>query len=126
MEAGKGYYVAKTDLKSAFRQLPIRKENWCWLVMKAVCPDDGKTYYFFDKCTPFGSSISCSHFQRFSDSLEAIFFYRTGHHANNYLDDFLFATYLKNVCNDLVNNFYSCVSRFIFQYLRKKLAGRHK
>ena len=63
METGKGWYMAKSDMKSAFRHLAIRPEDWCWLVLMAYHPVTNKKFYFLDNCTPFGSSISCSHFQ---------------------------------------------------------------
>ena len=66
-------YMGKSDLTSAFRILPIRPEVWCWLVMKAENPKDGKTYYFVDKCLPFGHAISCALFQEMSDAMQWIF-----------------------------------------------------
>ena len=56
-------------MSSAFRHLCIRPEDWSWLVMKAKCPANGKLYYFFDKCLPFGAAISCALFQAFSDAV---------------------------------------------------------
>lgn len=75
-------YMAKSDLKSAFRfgkkmnfgfledefhnftvqsiwshrYVPIRKQDWKWLVMMAEHPVSGEKFYFFDKALPFGSS----------------------------------------------------------------------
>ena len=57
---GKGCHISKSDMKSVFRNLGICKRHWQFLVMKATSPIDGKTYYFVDKCLPFGASISCS------------------------------------------------------------------
>ena len=88
IEAGSGCYVATSDLKSAFRQLPIGPDDWRWLIMKAKHPMSGKTYYFVNKCLAFGSSISCCHCQIFSNGLQWIFQHRSGRKANNYLDDF--------------------------------------
>ena len=98
-------YVAKTDIKSAFCHLPIRPEDRKWLVLMARHPKTNEKFYFIEKSLPFGSSISCSHFQRVSEGLEAIFRHRTSHKANNYLDDFLFATYILNLCNELARQF---------------------
>ena len=105
IKAGGGCYLAKSDLKSAFRNLPIRQKDCRSLVMMAKHHKTLQKYYFPDKCTPFGSSISCKHFQRFSNSLEWIFRYRTGSKASNYLDDLLFAILMQNICNELVNEF---------------------
>ena len=95
-------YIAKSDMKSAFRNMGMRKADWKYLVMKATSPLDGKTYYFVDKCLPFGASISCSHFQRFSNAIKHIVQYRTKKELVNYLDDFLFAALMKMLCNNQV------------------------
>ena len=85
-------FCAKTDLKSAFRILPLKPSCFCWLVMKAYHPATGQLKFFVEKNLPFGSSISCSHFQRFSNSLRHIFEHQTGSWGStvNYLDDYLF------------------------------------
>ena len=85
---GKSCKIAKSDMKSAFRNLGIKKSDWKFLVMKATSPVDGLTYYFVDKCLPFGASISCSHFQRFSNAVKHIVQWRTKKDLVNYLDDF--------------------------------------
>ena len=75
--AGKGCAAAKSDMSSAFRHFCIRKKDWKYLVMKAQHPKNGKFYYFVDKCMPFGASISCAHFQAFSDAVAHLVTYRT-------------------------------------------------
>ena len=90
---------SKTDLVSAFRILCIKSEDWPLLVMKAEHPVTNEIYYFFDKCLPFGHSISCALFQRVSDAIEHIFSVKSGHHAVNYLDDFLFVDESNHSCN---------------------------
>ena len=97
---GRGCHISKSDMKSAFRNLGMKKSDWKYLVMKAVSPIDGKTYYFVDKCLPFGASISCSHFQRFSNAVKHIVQWRTKKNLVNYLDDFLFAALRKLLCNN--------------------------
>ena len=49
---GRGCHIAKSDMKSAFRNLGIKKKYWKFLIMKAKSPLDGKIYYFVDKCLP--------------------------------------------------------------------------
>ena len=74
--------------------------------MKAKSPIDGKIYYFLDKCLPFGGSISCSHFQRFSNALAHIVKVKSGGKDNvNYLDDFLFIALMQLICNNQVRTF---------------------
>ena len=102
---GKGCYIGKSDMTSAFRHLAMKKKFWNFLVMKAQNPQDGKWYYFVDKCMPFGASISCSHFQRFSNAISHIVQYFTKKTNLNYLDDFFFVQMLKMACNDQINKF---------------------
>ena len=85
-------YSGKSDMKSAFRNLPISKLDFMLLIMKCENPEDRRTYYFVDKCLPFGTSISCTLFQQFSDAIAFIFKSRTGKSAVNYLDDYYFVS----------------------------------
>ena len=102
---GRFCHIAKSDMKSAFRNLGIKKKHWKYLIMKAQSPLDGKIYYFVDKCLPFGASISCSHFQRFSNAVKHIVQWKTSKKLVNYMDDFLFAALAKLVCNNQVKVF---------------------
>ena len=103
---GKLYY-AKTDLKSAFRILGLHPKCFKWLLMKAQHPVTGEVFYFIDKCLPFGSSISCSHFQHFSNALKHLLEFKVGRSmiVTNYLDDFLFVSTSKEDCDFLVKSF---------------------
>ena len=114
IQAGVFCHIAKSDMKSAFRNLGINKKDWKYLVMKAVSPIDGKTYYFIDKCLPFGASISCSHFQRFSNAIKHIVQWRTKSNLINYLDDFFFAALFKLLCNNQVKEFLTVCDKIKF------------
>ena len=50
MHEGKGCHTTKADMKSAFRNLPIKPDDWCLLVMFAFHPVTGVKYFFVDKC----------------------------------------------------------------------------
>ena len=94
-------YCSKTDLSSAFRMVGLNKKCWNWLVMKATNLESGETKFFFDKCLPFGHSISCAIFQQFSNALKHILEYRMGKKGQimNYLDDFLFLATSAEECD---------------------------
>ena len=62
-------YLGKTDVESAFCLVPLSPWSWMWLVMFARDPITKLGKYFMDKCLPFGASISCAIFQKFSDAL---------------------------------------------------------
>ena len=99
-------FMGKTDVQSAFRLLPMSKRSWAWLIMKAKNPKTGEFNFFVDKCLPFGSSISCAHFQRFSDVICFIIQFKTQSKAiTNYLDDFLFVAMLRSLCNQMMQKF---------------------
>ena len=105
LEEGIGCNIGRSDVRSAFRNLGMFPGHFKYLVMKAKSPIDGQIYYFIDKCLPFGSSISCSHFQRLSNAVKHIVSHRTGKKAVNYLDDYLFAALLKLLCNNQIKTF---------------------
>ena len=85
-------YFSKTDLKLAFRVIPVMVIHRRWLLMKAQNPETGETIFFIDKCLPFRASISCVAFQAFSNALTHITEYllKLDKELTNYLDDFLF------------------------------------
>ena len=63
---GKGCFLAKTDIKSAFRIIPVSPHDFPLLGMEW----QGK--FYFDKCLPMGCSSSCNIFETFSTALEWI------------------------------------------------------
>ena len=105
LKEGKGCFAAKSDFSSALRHLCLARKFWKYLVMKARHPVTGVWYYFVDKCMPFGASISCANFQKFSDALSHIVKTKTGKENVNYLDDFFFVALLRYICNNQVRVF---------------------
>ena len=85
----------------------MNKQSWNLLIFKAVDPISNKTKYFFDKNLPFGSSISCSPFQRFSGAIKHILETKTGHESccTIYLDNFLIVAGMVRDCNYLMASF---------------------
>ena len=100
-------YLGKTDILSAFCLVPLSKDSWSWVIMKADNPATGKTYYFIDKCLPFGASISYALFQSVSYVLKFLIEFRTKQQdkVTNYLDDFLFVAFTQMLCNYLFQEF---------------------
>ena len=86
----KPIFASKSDLKSAFHVLGLSRSSWKWLVMKAQDLKTGSWMFFIDKCLPFGSSISCAHFQHFSNALHHLIEHRLQmkRRVTNYLDNF--------------------------------------
>ena len=106
LKAGAKCFAGKSDMSSAFRHFAIAKKYWKYLIMKAPHPVTNETFYFIDKCMPFGAAISCSHFQRFSDAMSHITKCKSNGHDNvNYLDDFFFVALVKQICNQDIDTF---------------------
>lgn len=105
---GKHCLLAKTDIDSAFRIIPIHPEDYDLLGIQF------QNKFFFDKCLPMGCSSSCAIFESFSTSLQWIA--QTKFQIPfilHVLDDFLFLgpgstqtclsslLSFQNICNEL-------------------------
>lgn len=93
-QSGVGSYLAKTDIKSAFRILPINPQDYHLLGIK------WRGQYYYDKCMPMGCSSSCKTFEAFSTAVEWIAQDRLGI-ANliHLLDDFLLIQTTESQCS---------------------------
>ena len=107
-------------MSSAFRHVPLRKDQWYLLVMKAYHPISKKLYYFVDKCLPFGSSISCAIFQAISDAIAYLVEFKTKKPNVNYLDDYLFVSALKRMCDSQVQIFLDICEQICFPVALEK------
>lgn len=65
-QAGPGCFLAKTDIKNAFRLLPILPNDYSLLGMQ------WRGLYYYDRCMPMGCSSSCLTFETFSTAVEWI------------------------------------------------------
>ena len=61
---GKGALMAKVDLKSAFRMVPVCRNDWELLGMK------WREAYFVDTCLPFGLRSAPYLFNQFAEALQ--------------------------------------------------------
>ena len=83
---GPGALLAKRDIKSAFRLLPVYPDDFHLLGIKCGVS------YFIDKCLPMGASLSCNLFEKFSSFLHWLVSYKSGIISlDHYLDDFILA-----------------------------------
>ena len=92
--SGVGSYLAKTDVKSAFRILPVNPQDYHLLGLK------WKNKYYYDKCMPMGCASSCKTFESFSTAVEWIAQEKLGI-ANllHLLDDFLLIQPTEDQCS---------------------------
>ena len=83
-EMGQGCYLVKSDLKSAFRSIPVHPDDYPLLGFKF------KGKYYFDRCLSQGASSSCQIFERIATALEWILKNKFGvKYCIHILDDFL-------------------------------------
>jgi hypothetical protein len=116
---GKGALLAKCDIKSAFRLLPIYPGDFDLLGFKF----QGK--YFIDKCLPMGASISCALFESFSSYLEyQIKVIAKSEAICHYLDDFLFVGPGKSLaCQELLKAFQAMCDKLGVPLAPEKTVG---
>ncbi|KAM3934865.1 uncharacterized protein RB166_002260 [Leptodactylus fuscus] len=117
--AGYAALMAKSDIESAFRLLPVHPD--CYHLLG--CSLDGQ--YYYDSCLPMGCSISCQFFELFSSFLEWVVRYETRSRSIiHYLDDFLFvAPAGDSLCQRLLDSFRSLMSRFGVPLSQEKTEG---
>jgi len=100
---GKGALLGKSDIKSAFRLLPVNPQDFDLLGFKI------EEQFYFDKCLPMGASISCSLFEKFSTFIQWQVEKQCVHYTPvmlHYLDDFLFGGQAgSNECQSLMQIF---------------------
>ena len=115
---GAGCFLAKTDIESAFRIIPIHPSNF---------PLFGMTWdnqFYFDVCLPMGLSSSCQVFEACSSSLEWISVHRfDASGVLHILDDILFIARTEEQCRTDLNNFLRMCIISACPLLRKKLVG---
>lgn len=70
---GRGAFIAKCDIESTFRLLPVHPEDYRWLGFKF------QDAYFIDKAMPMGCLIACAAFETFSTFLEWALKFKTGY-----------------------------------------------
>ncbi|KAM4795968.1 uncharacterized protein WCC33_001075 [Rhinophrynus dorsalis] len=81
---GPGAMLAKVDVESAFRLLPLHPSSFKY----TGCCVKGK--FYVDKCLPMGCAVSCAYFEVFSSFIHWALVRRSGAGTvAHYLDDFL-------------------------------------
>ena len=92
-DLGQNCYMAKSDIKSAFRLIPINPAEYPKLGFKY------NNKYYYDLCLAQGCSSSCKIFERFSTALEWILRNKFNvKHTCHVLDDFLFLALVYSEC----------------------------
>ena len=117
-QSGPGSFMAKTDIKSAFRIVPIHPDHYPLLGMK------WQGLYYYDKCLAMGLSESCAAFERVSGSLQWLAVSRFGASGVvHILDDFLFIANTEEKCRADLRNFLAMCSFLGIPIAEEKTMG---
>ena len=111
-DIGKGSFMAKVDIKHAFRLCPVHPDDWPLLGYKWL------DKYFFDIRLPFGLRSSPFIFNTFADALTWILVHKFNITALvHYLDDFFVSAPSAALCQAAVN-----IILQVFQFLGVPIA----
>ena len=100
VEFGPGSFLAKSDIKSAFRLIPLHPSQY------HLFGFSWQNKYYFDKCLPMGCASSCRIFETFSTAIHQIVQDRIPNTiVIHVLDDFLFVSPSYEDCLIALNQF---------------------
>lgn len=83
------FYMAKVDLKSAYRSVPIHPSDYCLTGLEWHFEGEEQPAYLFDCRLPFGASLAPSIFNRLTQAVRRMMAKRGFPRLVVYLDDFL-------------------------------------
>ena len=115
---GAGCYMAKTDIKSAFRIIPVHALDYPLLGIK------WEDQYYFDRCLAMGLKSSCQTFDHLSSALEWVAKCTLRVSAVlHILDDFLFIAPTREQCATDLKNFLNMCDFLGVPIAHEKTAG---
>jgi len=116
---GQGRLLAETDIKSAFRIIPIHPEDYGLLGMQ------WRGLYYYDRCMAIGCSSSCLTFEKFSTAVEWVAYHNLGIGCIlHLLDDFLLvACCFTQLCHKQLDLFLSLCSYLGIPMAPEKTCG---
>lgn len=81
---GRGCLLVKLDVEAAYKQIPVRREDWHLLGFK------WNGAYYYERVLPFGLKSSCRLWDEFAQALHYFFEWMGVDACIHYIDDFLF------------------------------------
>ena len=96
---GPGCMLVKLDVEAAYKQVPVRAEDWPLLGFRW----EGK--YYYERCLPFGLKSSCRKWELYATAMHHFFV----HYLNialvvHYIDDFLFVIDTKSTAQEQLSS----------------------
>lgn len=120
------YYMAKVDLKSAYRSVPIHPSDYCLTGLKWRFSSSDKPTYLFDSRLPFGSRNACSIFHRLTQAVKRCMQRRGFQNIVVYLDDFLIISDSYDECLRAQHELIKLLGKLGFLVSWKKVLGPTK
>ena len=117
LQLGLGAWLAKSDLESAFRMIPIDFQSIQHLGVI------WQEKYLVDTFLLFGNSSSCAIFKTFANFLEWVVEDRTSWRLSHYLDDFFFCRLTAEQCLYQMNSFQHICKFINFPVSKDKMEG---
>ncbi len=109
-----GGYIAKVDLRSAYRSISIHNSCYAATGLKWRFAGNKTETYMYDTRLPFGASKSCYIFQRISNAIVRMM-ERRGYCIVGYLDDFLIISNSKQACQEAYDTLLALLQRLGFE-----------
>jgi hypothetical protein len=101
-EIGPGFFLAKCDLKTAYRSIPLHKNVFRLTGLQWTFDDELEPTYMYDARLPFGAAKSCKIFSAISDAVTCIM-RNKGHIVLSYIDHFLCIGKDESTCQNSLN-----------------------
>ncbi|MCP4932897.1 MAG: hypothetical protein GY927_01530 [bacterium] len=107
---GKNYWLAKVDLKSAYRSVDIHPENYEFTGLQWTFRGTQEPIFLIDTKLPFGARLAPGIFNRLTQSVRRMMA-RKGFNVTVYLDDFYVSAPTRELCQTALNTLLDLLSR---------------
>ena len=118
-----GVYLAKLDLKSAYRSVRIHPSDWQACGIKWTFDGDTDPTYMIDTALPFGSRLAPKHFHRLTQAVRRMMARLGFTGIVAYLDDFLIVETTFERCLQAQNTLISLLRTLGFSIAWHKVEG---
>ncbi len=120
---GPGAWMAKIDLKSAFKHIVVRPDQWHLLGMH-LDDENGERGLYFDATLPFGLRSSQRIFNEFTKAIRYLARQEEGiEDLFGYLDDFFLVAETEEACADKMNRLKTMARRYRWRLNDEKERG---
>lgn len=121
--AQQNYFMAKIDLQSAYRSVPIHCEDYTATGLQWKFENMDEPCFLFDSRLPFGSNKGPSHFHRLSQAIRRCMVRRGFKGVVAYIDDFFIAAPTYEECDYWMSILIKLIRKLGFLISWKKVVG---